>query len=333
MLSGSSSNTTVVPNANIVFGGSGANRTVTVTPAANRSGTATITVTVSDGQLSTSDTFKLTVVAVNDAPTISAIADQTIAVNGTTGPLRFTVGDVETAAGSLTVSGSSNNTTLVPNANIAFGGSGANRTVTVTPAANQTGNATITVTVSDGQLSTNTSFVTTVNSQGTGTQTFTNVAAITIPTVGVGTPYPSAINVTGMGGTITDATLTLNAITHGRIPDLDILLVSPSGQTVIVLSDVGSSTAVSNVTLALSDSAPSSLGKGTIVSGTYKPTNFGTGDTFPAPAPPGPYRTKLATFNRQSANGTWSLYVLDDKSGQAGSIGGGWSLTITTAGP
>jgi formylglycine-generating enzyme required for sulfatase activity len=50
-----------VPNANIVFGGSGANRTVTVTPASSQTGTATITVTVSDGSLSASDTFLLTV--------------------------------------------------------------------------------------------------------------------------------------------------------------------------------------------------------------------------------------------------------------------------------
>ena len=81
----------------------------------------------------------MTVNAVNDAPTITGIANQTINVNATTGPLEFTVGDVETAAGSLTVSGSSSNPTLVPNANIVFGGSGANRTVTVTPAANQNG--------------------------------------------------------------------------------------------------------------------------------------------------------------------------------------------------
>jgi formylglycine-generating enzyme required for sulfatase activity len=51
----------LVPNANIVFGGSGANRTVTVTPASSQTGTATITVTVSDGSLSASDTFLLTV--------------------------------------------------------------------------------------------------------------------------------------------------------------------------------------------------------------------------------------------------------------------------------
>ena len=59
------------------------------------------------------------------------------------------MGDVETAAADLTVTGSSSNTALVPNANIVFGGSGANRTVTVTPAANQFGTATITVTVTD----------------------------------------------------------------------------------------------------------------------------------------------------------------------------------------
>ena len=100
----------------------------------------------------------LTVNAVNDAPTITTIANQTTTVGTAVGPLAFTVGDVETAAGSLTVSGSSSNPTLVPNGNIVFGGSGANRTVTVTPAANQTGTATITVTVSDGQLSTATTF-------------------------------------------------------------------------------------------------------------------------------------------------------------------------------
>jgi hypothetical protein len=166
IVSGSSSNTTLVPNANIVFGGSGASRTVTVTPASGQSGTATITVTVSDGSLSASDTFVLTVNA-NTAPTISDIAAQTITEGNNTGAIAFTVGDTQTAVGSLSVSGSSSNTTLVPNANIVFGGSGASRTVTVTPASGQSGTATITVTVSDGSLSTSDTFVLTVNSAPT----------------------------------------------------------------------------------------------------------------------------------------------------------------------
>jgi len=109
----------------------------------------------------------------NTAPTISNIADQTINQNGNTGALAFTVGDAETAAGSLTVSGSSSNTTLVPNANIVFGGSGANRTVTVTPATGQSGSATITVTVSDGSLTAQDTFLLTVNS-GSVTVNFTS---------------------------------------------------------------------------------------------------------------------------------------------------------------
>jgi PKD repeat protein len=156
---GSSSNTTLVPNANIVFGGGGANRTVTVTPAANQNGTATISVAVSDGALSATDTFILTVSAVNDTPTISNIADQSTPMNTATGAIAFTVGDVETAAASLTVTGSSSNTALVPNANIVFGGSGSNRTVTVMPVAGQAGSATITVTVSDGGLAASDTFV------------------------------------------------------------------------------------------------------------------------------------------------------------------------------
>ena len=58
--------------------------------------------------------------------------------------LAFTIGDMETAAGTLTVSGTSADTARIPNANIVFSGSGANRFVTVTPT-NTGGTATITV--------------------------------------------------------------------------------------------------------------------------------------------------------------------------------------------
>src|SRR6185503_3495217 len=83
--------------------------------------------------------------------------------DASTGPIAFTVGDAETTAGNLTLSGSSSNPTVAPNANIVFGGSGANRTVNVTPAPNQSGNTIISVNVNDGSATSSTSFVLSIN--------------------------------------------------------------------------------------------------------------------------------------------------------------------------
>ena len=106
--------------------------------------------------------FRADVTIANTPPTISDITNQSTPLDTPEGPLAFTVGDAQTAAASLVVAGSSSNTTVVPNANISFGGSGANRNVTITPAANQAGSATITVTVSDGTLTGRDTFVQTV---------------------------------------------------------------------------------------------------------------------------------------------------------------------------
>jgi uncharacterized repeat protein (TIGR01451 family) len=149
-LTAASTNTTLVPVANVVFGGSGTNRALVVTPAANQSGTSLITVTVNDGSGgSTNRSFLVTVTATNDPPTITAIAGQTIDEDTATGQLSFTIGDVETAPASLTLTLASSNPALIPNGSLVLGGSGANRTLTVTPLADQSGTATISVTVTD----------------------------------------------------------------------------------------------------------------------------------------------------------------------------------------
>ncbi len=161
-VSASSSDTTLVPNGNLVLTGSGASRLLTITPAANRSGTTLITVTANDGTSSFSRSFMLTVNPINDVPSISNVGDQTTDEDVATSAINFAVDDIETSAGTLTVSATSSDPTLVPNGAIAFGGSGANRSVIVTPAANRSGSATITLTVSDGTSTTSDSFVLTV---------------------------------------------------------------------------------------------------------------------------------------------------------------------------
>jgi hypothetical protein len=88
--------------------------------------------------------------AVNSAPTISSIANQTIDEGGATNALAFTIGDAETSADALIVSVSSSNGSMLPADAFEMTGSGNNRALTLFPAAEQSGSATITIAVRDG---------------------------------------------------------------------------------------------------------------------------------------------------------------------------------------
>jgi hypothetical protein len=154
-----SDNPTLVPNnpANLTFGGSGANRTLTVTPAIGQQGNANIEVVVTDGNSETAtNTFAITV----GYPTISSVPNVIAPVNATSGPLVFTVTDSETAAGSLTVTATSSDQVVLPDANIGIISGGSTRSLYLTNVA--AGFTTVTVTVNDGVFNVPTSFVLTV---------------------------------------------------------------------------------------------------------------------------------------------------------------------------
>ena len=154
-------NTYLVPIANIVFGGSGASRTVMIHPAANRRGVALIRIRVVDaGGASSSRLFTLIVNPIGDYPTITAIPNQTLNEDGTSAAIPFTVGDAVTPAGSLSLVATTDNPTLIPLANIVFSGSGASRTVRLTPAVNKSGTARVRVRVNDGDGGTNSTLFT-----------------------------------------------------------------------------------------------------------------------------------------------------------------------------
>ena len=166
-LSVTSSNTALLPTSRIALGGSGANRTVKVTPNANASGAAIITITVSDGTLTAFDRFTLTVTAVNDQPTITNIPDRAATTDMSIGPLAFTIGDVDNAVSTLLVTATSSNPTLVPVTGVILAGTSANRSVTINPSAGQNGTAIITVTVSDGLLTASDTCTVTIGPAGT----------------------------------------------------------------------------------------------------------------------------------------------------------------------
>jgi 6-phosphogluconolactonase (cycloisomerase 2 family) len=163
-------------------------------------GTQTLTVTAAAAGYIIGDAT-LDVTDFDHVPTISDIADQTSEEDTPKGPVAFAVGDVETAPGSLAVTARSDNQTLLPDANLVLGGSGANRTLTLTPAAHQLGVATITVSVSDGAASASDTFVLTVT------------AVNDPPARLAGTLTP--IRVAEDSANTTDVTLGLDGVTYG----------------------------------------------------------------------------------------------------------------------
>ena len=140
-----------MPEANIVFGGSGSNRTVTVTPALDQFGSATITVSVSDRTNNAATSFVLLVNPVNDAPTLDLIGDlmipqdaglQTVALSGISpGPAN--------ELQQLTINAVSSNPGLISNPTVTYISPGSTGSLAFTPVPGASGFAIITVTVQD----------------------------------------------------------------------------------------------------------------------------------------------------------------------------------------
>jgi hypothetical protein len=81
------------------------------------------------------------------------------------------------------------------------------------------------------------------------------------------TPYPSTISVGGLAGTISKLRVRLSGLSYSSVDNLDILLVGPAGQTVMLMSDVGNgSFAAANAVLTFDDAASTFLSDG-VVSG------------------------------------------------------------------
>ena len=158
--------------------------------------------------------------------------------------------------------------------------------------------------------------------------TFTG-PGVNVPEQGPAAPYPSPIHVSGVSGTPTHVTASLLGLTDRFPEDLDVLLVGPGGQGVLLFSDACSGDMWQNVDVTFDDNAPTTASIGTepCFDDVYKPTNYGGGDAFPAPAPAGAYGSALSAFYGADPAGTWSLYVVDDTALQGGTLEG-WAVTL-----
>jgi uncharacterized repeat protein (TIGR01451 family) len=155
--------------------------------------------------------------------------------------------------------------------------------------------------------------------------------AIVIPFEGPGTPYPSRIQVgspTPLTGLVGKVTATLNGFSHTYPHDVTVLLASPAGQELLLMSHEGGPYSVTNLTLTFDDAASQTLSENQMVSGTYLPSVVTPFIQFPGLVPPSTTEA-LAIFDGSNPNGYWSLYVYDDTAGNDGVISSGWSLGLT----
>jgi subtilisin-like proprotein convertase family protein len=147
---------------------------------------------------------------------------------------------------------------------------------------------------------------------------------------------PSTIEVSGFETAIADVNVTIGNLTHPNASDLDVLLVGPGGQAVLLMSEAAGPAASDSPTF--DDQAAKQLPNSPdpLVSDTFQPTNYdftGAPDTFAAPAPTNPaHGSALAVFNGTNPNGAWTLFIReqDNNPPETGSIGS-WSLAITAA--
>ncbi|MEN9990333.1 MAG: hypothetical protein RLZZ224_35, partial [Verrucomicrobiota bacterium] len=148
-----SSNPTLIPLTGIILGGTGNNRTITIAPALNQSGTALITIQVSDGLITVSSSFTVTVESVNDAPTLAVIANPAAinedALMQTRPLLGIGAGAPNETSQTLSITATSSNTNLIPHPNVIYQSPNTTGSLQYTPVANASGTATITVTVTD----------------------------------------------------------------------------------------------------------------------------------------------------------------------------------------
>ena len=137
-----------------------------------------------------------------------------------------------------------------------------------------------------------------------------NTTAVSIPTTASGTPYESEINY-AQNSTINNVKVYVD-ITHTKISDLEIKLVSPQG-TKVVLNQSGTCNGnYKNIQVVYNDDSENFLD--------CNPTPPAIRDDVK------PFET-MSVFNGENAQGNWTLQVSDPVAGNGGSLNL-WALEI-----
>lgn len=142
--------------------------------------------------------------------------------------------------------------------------------------------------------------------------------------------YPSTKYVSGLDtiSGILNVTVNVYGLSCPVPDDIHIVLRSPAGTLVSLMRNAGGAIAASNVDLLFSQGAGSTVpDAGPMVSGTFRPSNYGSEAAMDFIT--GPFSTSLATLTGEAKNGAWNLLVWDDTNGNVIELAGGWDITIT----
>ncbi len=275
-ITATSNNTSVVPNPVVNYTSANSTGSLSVTPAQNATGVATITVTVTDsggtangGQNTATTQFQVTVAAVNQPPTIASISNPTILENSGQQTVNLSgigmgIGD---SGQTLTVTATSNNTGLIPNPVVNYTSPAATGTLTYTPVTNVSGSATITVTVQDsggtangGQDTTTTQFtitVTPVNQQPT-------IAGISNPAAILENAGLQSVGLSGISAGTGDSgqTLTVTATSSNTavIPNPAVTYTSPNSTGTLSYTPVSNASGSAVITVKVQDNGGTANG-------------------------------------------------------------------------
>jgi hypothetical protein len=160
-----SNNQKLIPDAALAFVDSSGVCKIKMTPQPNESGQASISVTVTDNQGSTSvGGFVLSVRPVNDAPNFTSlpalVTDEDTAVIDA--PVNVSDIDSNFVCSSALAVKNVTNTALLTSTNVSFAGEFPNCMITLSPEQNQSGSTTVTLNLSDGTATTEGTFTLTV---------------------------------------------------------------------------------------------------------------------------------------------------------------------------
>lgn len=323
----------------IAVTGSGSTRVLHVVPVPYKYGTNKIYVFAQDDMGNYWNAEFTIGVEKRDLPPLilTTIPNQTTTVAKWTGNILFDVWDPQTQAG-LDIKVASSDPSLLGKYELVktTNTDGTNTwSLAILPGGVLTGITRITLNVTDSiGLKTSTAFDLTVNSS----PVFAG-SAIEIPEGWpidyAGLPYPSTVNVKGLGGIVSKVSVVLDGFTHPFPEDVSVLLVNPDdSKSVMLMAHAGSGYPVSNLRIGFEDGEFAQIPMDQVLeSKTYRPAAYNP-FILPAPAPqPGQsgYSTSLSDFNGISPNGNWKLYVMDDTFPDGGGIYSGWLLYLETA--